>query len=510
MFFDLQPYTRDEAATFIEKYGNELVYGADSANLKYVLTDNIGWHDKSIKSKKSILKYFYHDPANSFVVDNDNFQFFVNPVIYYSQGYERNYPLEDPIFNNERGIEVRGNIAHKLGFYTYFTDNQARYPTYVNDWLYKFQSVPGDGFWKKFKETGVDHYSARGYITFDAMKYLKFSFGHNRNFIGHGIRSLILSDFAKDYVHLKINTKIWRFNYQNIYAELTDLQPFSQPGESPRVALYPRKYFAAHYLSLDLLKNLNIGFYEGVVFFRQQRGFDFNYLNPIIFYRAVEHSIGSPDNVLIAAQVNYLPTKGVSLYGQYLIDEFKFSEVLAADKWWGNKYSIQLGLKAVDLFEVKNLDYTLEYNMVRPYTYSHDTSASNYIHFNQPLAHPLGANLKEVINKVQFIPFDKMYITATYTYSTQGVDSGGYNFGSNIFVPYSPIPWEYGVKAGQGVESNINRVDLELSYMLRHNFFIDFRTTYRNYNSDFDELDRNDLIFNLGVRWNATKQNLWF
>lgn len=508
----MQPFSRDEGATYIANNTELFVYGSDSSNLHYLLTDNQGWGPQ-VKSKEPILKRFYKDPAHIYAVDNDNFQLFVNPVILYSQGLERDYPTEGRIFKNERGVEVRGNISHRLGFYTYFTDNQARYPTYVNEWLYRFQSVPGDGFWKVFNETGVDHYTARGHITFDALDYMRFTFGHGRNFIGSGMRSVILSDFAKDYLHLKINTKIWKFNYQNIFAELTDVQPHTSLGSSPAVALYPRKYYASHYLSLDLLKNLNIGLYEGVVFFDLDgtgRKFDWNYLNPIIFYRAVEHSIGSPDNALLGATLDYLPTKGVSMYGQFLLDEFKFSEMFSRRKWWGNKYSLQIGLKAVDLFEVKNLDFNLEYNMVRPYTFAHDSSGSNFVHFNQPLAHPLGANLKEVITRFQYQTQHKLFFRATYTYSTQGLDSGGYNLGSNIFVPYSPIPFDIGVVAGQGLESNINRIDFEVSYQLRHNVFIDFTTILRNYNSVVDELDRTDLIFNLGFRWNAVAKNLWF
>ena len=49
---------------------------------------------------------------------------------------------------------------------------------------------------------------------------------------------------------------------------------------------------------------------------------------------------------------------------------------------------------------IKRLDITAEYNMVRPYTYSHDRAEegiviSNYTHYNSPLAHPLGSNFRE-------------------------------------------------------------------------------------------------------------------
>ncbi|MBI3143164.1 MAG: hypothetical protein HYZ16_10085 [Bacteroidetes bacterium] len=514
-FFDIQPMQRAEGADFVHTNTQWLVYGADSSNYWYAMNDNSGWAKKKIfTSKKPILKTFYRDPANLYALSQEGFQVFVNPVILYMQGYERGYALDEPIFKNERGIEVSGNLGRKLGFYTYFTDNQARYPTYVQEYIGAHQTLPGEGFYKGFKTGGVDHYTARGHVTFGAVDdKVHILFGHSRNFIGNGIRSLILSDFAKDYLQLKVNTKVWRFNYQNLYAQLNDYQKYQLMN--PRPLVHPRKYMVSHYLSLDLLKNLNIGLYEVIMFHDVDgngRGFEADYINPIIFYRAVEHSVGnSPDNVLMAATINYLPTKGVSLYAQYLIDEFKFYEFLARDKWWANKYCLQLGLKGVDLFEVKNLDYTLEYNMVRPYTYSHSSTGNNYIHYNQPLAHPLGANFKEIINQVRYIPLKNLYLTATYRYSTQGLDTANINYGGNIFSLYNDNrPSEYGVKAGQGIESNINCVTVEMSYMVRHNFFIDFIGMLRNYQSGYSQLNRNDLIFHVGVRWNGIHKNLEF
>ena len=56
----------------------------------------------------------------------------------------------------------------------------------------------------------------------------------------------------------------------------------------------------------------------------------------------------------------------------------------------------KLGGKYFDAFTVKNLDLQGEMNMVRPYTYTHYDSTANYTHYNQPLAHPLGAGFAEV------------------------------------------------------------------------------------------------------------------
>ena len=50
----------------------------------------------------------------------------------------------------------------------------------------------------------------------------------------------------------------------------------------------------------------------------------------------------------------------------------------------------KLGLKYIDVLGIDNLDYQVEWNTARPYTYSHYDDA-NYTHYNQALAHPVGS-----------------------------------------------------------------------------------------------------------------------
>ena len=59
-------------------------------------------------------------------------------------------------------------IDKKIGFYTFFTDNQAILPAYVNDALAlnNVYAVPHEGFWKTYKNGGVDFLQARGYLDF--------------------------------------------------------------------------------------------------------------------------------------------------------------------------------------------------------------------------------------------------------------------------------------------------------------------------------------------------------
>ena len=120
-----------------------------------------------------------------------------------------------------------------------------------------------------------------------------------------------------------------------------------------------------------------------------------------MFYRPVEYSVGSPDNALLGASFKLKIAKNIQLYSQVLIDEFYLKFLKERKGWWANKQGYQAGFKVFNLFHLNNLYLQGEANYVRPYTYSHGNSIQNYGHYNQSLAHPLGANFKEAVGIVR-------------------------------------------------------------------------------------------------------------
>ena len=166
------------------------------------------------QTKKPVLKNFYTSPANLYEVHVKDFDLVINPVIQVTVSKEKDN--SESLFQNTRGLTLRGRIANKIGFATYLTDNQERLPFYVRDFVSARKAVPGAGFYKDFKTTGYDYFDARGYLTFNVTKYIDVAFGYDRNFIGNGYRSLLLSDVGNSNLFLKLNTRIWKFNYQNL------------------------------------------------------------------------------------------------------------------------------------------------------------------------------------------------------------------------------------------------------------------------------------------------------
>ncbi|TEB40869.1 gliding motility protein RemB, partial [Flavobacterium circumlabens] len=112
-----------------------------------------------------------------------------------------------------------------------------------------------------------------------------------------------------------------------------------------------------HYLSWNVSNKLNLGFFESVVWTdTNNRGFDVNFINPIIFYRTVEFTSSSKSgNALLAITSKYKWNNKVNLYGQLLIDEFSFGDIKAGDNSWRNKIGYQIGAKYFNAFKVKDL-----------------------------------------------------------------------------------------------------------------------------------------------------------
>lgn len=476
----------------------------DRANLASLLMNNAEWvtgNKDSFVSRRPFLNAFYKDKANFYEVNEKDFFLAVNPAIQETQSYETGN--KERVFLNSKGLTLRGMIAGKLGFSAYLTDNQERGPGFVMDRINQYEAVPGAGYYKDFKRTAVDYFDNRASIYFNACKYFDFQFGYDKNFIGNGYRSLFLSDFSAPYLFLKINTRIWKLNYENIFMELINQH---QTGNDYQ---YPKKYATVHHLSINAAPWLNVGLYENIVYSRPDH-YEFSYLNPVIFLVAAQQENGSPDKTTTGLDFKANIGHATQIYGQILINEFVLHEVLHySNGWWGNKQGLQLGIKYIDAFSIKNLDLQVETNVVRPFTYQHDDTVSNYSHYNQPLAHPLGANFYEFLAIARYQPTYKWNMEGKIIYYKQGLDSAGENFGSNIFENYTTRPRDYGFSIGSGVPATCINLSGLVSYQWKENLFLELSAMYRRYSVN-DPTNTyhssNSTTFTAGVRINMFRR----
>ena len=539
----VRPYTRTAAAHLGERLlspdtaaATGGLSRADRFNAQYLLKDN--WANTAQgpalnASPKPFLTYFYRDQTDLYHIQTKDFTLRVNPVALLQAGSD-NRTTDGLRYVNTRGLQAEGTIDQRLSFYTFLTDNQEAVPFYVQNRIQRDSIVPHEGFWKYFKTTNgsaYDFFSARGYLTYAATKHINVQLGHDRNFIGNGYRSLILSDYSTPYFFLKLNTRVWKLNYQNLFAELTAERKATDQ-------VFPKKYLALHHLSFDVTRNFNIGVFEAEIHGQPNGRLELQYLNPIIFYRAVEQQVGSADNALLGLDFKWNIRHTGQLYGQLVLDEFKLAEIRSGRGWWGNKQAIQVGGKYIDVAGIRNLDVQVEYNYIRPYTYQHENYYTAYTHYQQPLAHPMGANLSEVLGVLSYQPIPRLNLVGKLIYTEQGLDYGYnaagniittgplsytytdpitqqpvilrtdhlFNYGGNPILPYYPHV-EYDNRVGQGNNSKLIHADFTASYQPRLNLFLDAKLIARKQTYSLTpDANYNEVIASLALRWNIAQR----
>ena len=415
-------------------------------------------------------------------------------------------------FNNTRGFYVQGGLGKKLSFSASVYESQGRFAQYVNQYAETLKAfgpdpaiIPGRGIAKRFKDDAYDYPVAEGYLSYSPTSFLNIQFGHGKNFIGDGYRSLLLSDVASPSPFLKLSTKFWKIKYTNTWMWLRDVRP-----EVTTDKAFLTKYMANHYLSWNVSKRFNLGLFESVLWTNSNnRGFDINYLNPVIFYRAIEFETGQgAGNAVLGATAKYKVNDNINVYGQFVLDEFSLGDIKGGEKSWKNKYGYQLGAKYYNAFKVNNLMLQFEYNRVRPYTYSHNTIVLNYGHNNQPMAHLWGANFSEAVLIGRY-NYKRWYADAKLVFGARGLDfnngTDNFSYGGDIYRDYNERPFDTGVEIGQGIKANIFHAEMQSGYVLNPatNLKMFANITYRNFSPNATTVatfDNSTVWFNLGLK----------
>ena len=377
-------------------------------------------------------------------------------------------------FQNTRGIQVQAGLGDKLVLTTTVFESQGRFADFYNQYANSIRPsggnpaiIPGIGIAKQFKTDSFDFPSADANITYSPSKMINLQLGYGRNFIGDGYRSLLFGDAASPYPFFKINTTFWKVKYTNTYMWLKDVRQ-----EVTDERTYATKFMANHYLSWNVTKRWNLGFFESVVWSNSNdRGFDANFINPIIFYRTVEFTSSSRSgNAVLGLTTKYKFNNQVNFYGQFILDEFALGDIQEQNQSWRNKYGYQLGLKYFNAFAIPNLLLQAEYNNIRPYVYSHSEPLTNYAHNNQSMGHAWGGNAREFIAVARYNK-GRYYADAKFTYGIRGLDfdtdTDNFNYGGNIYKDYDvERPFNNGVVVGQGNKTSIIIADFQAGYLV--------------------------------------------
>jgi hypothetical protein len=233
--------------------------------------------------------------------------------------------------------------------------------------------------------------------------------------------------------------------------------------------LFQKKTGSFQFLSVNLFHRIQLGLFQGMIWeaadTNNRQHTNFNTFDPLIGVNALAFGLHNKNNVLLGATLKLKITNSISLYGQYMLDD------VYSNKGRGDirkKYGYQAGFKYFDVFTIKNLHIQMEYNRVRPYAYASENAYQSYTHYNQALAHPLGANFYEMVGFINYRLKD-FFLQVKANYAVKGNDSLDNNFGGNVFKADNSFPITQdldNISTTQGLKTIIMYQDFHIGYLV--------------------------------------------
>ena len=484
-------YEKNLARTEKRTFGSFKPYLEDEAK-EWGTVDTIA----DIPSRKWWGRKLFNENFTIFQDSSRNWKITIDPLLDLQLGKEAVSGTKT--FTNTRGVQLLGHVGNKLSFQTSFYENQAQFVPYIRDFVILNDVVPGQAWARKLGTPTYDYSYVFGNISYAPNKYLQLQAGHDRNFIGDGYRSLLLSDASFAYPYVKLRASLGPFQYHYWVSQYTDLK---SPIISQTMGK-PYKYSSMSYLDWAVSNRLNIGLFQAVIWILQdssgRRSVPWNYMNPLIFLKPIEFSTQSEGNMMSGLNIRYKINQQHVVYGQLALDEFVGKQLRAQNGFYGNKYAIQLGYKAIEPFNLKNLHFQTEGNIVRPYTYSHWGSLTNYAQYNQPLAHPRGANFVEWVNLLDY-RYQRYYGSMKAIITKVGLDEDGKAWGQNVYTPFFQRVNDFGNTIGQGLKTDIRHLEMQVGYVVNPRTNLRIYAGYVNRSFVNKKTDQQTSFFHVGM-----------
>jgi len=411
----------------------------------YRLFDSVAYHT-TFKWENYIIQPDTNLFSDLFQRKSNNFQASLTPVFNSEVGAGTN--TNTFYYKALAGLRFNAAYKNKLQFFFSGHYNLEKMDANQQQFTDSTGVLPHVGVKADPHKSTYNFFNYNVYLVYNATDYFRVITGKTTLFIGEGYRSLWLSDNAPEPFILSGTLHLKNIYYNYNILKSTDID------NSFETEKFSNKYMMLHTAGINITKYVSFGFFENVIAggldsLGNNRGMEWSYLNPVIFFRPVEFSLGSPDNVLMGAFLNIKPGWKTMLYSQLILDEFILSNFKAKNGWWGNKYGIQVGFKAFNFLRINGLMVQAEVNRIMPFTYSHQNPVRNNGFMVHPVAHPLGANLQELIGIIRYTR-NGLAIELAAFYTKRGIDFDSVSYGGNVYRSYSDRGADYNQYLFQG------------------------------------------------------------
>ncbi len=421
------------------------------------LSGTLGYIKDSTKYYYGLTEKLYRD--HFLDVHEGDARLTIDPLFAFEVGFDPGdatlYSDTNRYYQNTRGFRITADLGPKVSFQTMFHETQTILPQYLFLDSRLHGVISGQARVKFPAGAKMDYGFSQANVSYSPAKWFNIQLGHGKHFVGHGYRSVLLSDNTLpapyyEFSFISLN-KRWQYTTWHTKLQhgvgLSDRLPTGASSES----LFSWMRARFHHLGVNLGR-VEIGIFESTIFRNIDnngvRPFDVLELNPVIGVNVASNGFRGPYKSLVGADLKLkLYDKGY-IYGQFATDDPE-----------RQRFAWQSGVRIFDL-GIKDLNIQLEYNSVQPFMYMADPEQLNYIHSGLAMAHPMGANFSEAVAIVDKTFKDRLRLQAKLNLALYHPDTAAMtNRGSSLFRS------DTGVPTTEGPEQQLLFMDVNASYL---------------------------------------------
>ncbi|WP_166332521.1 gliding motility protein RemB [Sphingobacterium chungjuense] len=475
-----QPYSYQRYQYFQKELYNDTTLGHTA--VKPLVKKSLGYSDDPLRpadtSKNWFLRKIFDEHLVQIVKEDHTFylDFLPDLIVGTQRGTD-----QKNLWTNTRGAQAGLTVGEKFSLYVNFFENQARFPTHIDNSALRIGGLPGQGFSKNVPTSEFDWMNTTVNMTYEVDTAFRVTLAYDKLHIGDGYRSMLVSESPYNFAHAHFSGKVKRFQYNSIWGTMLDrFNPREYGGDQAFTTRLGEgvKYAAFQYVDYLATNNLTIGAFHSLIW-------------------AQDHGLEeSGANGGLGLNVKYRPIPKWIIYGQLYADQLsKFSFNKDSDR----RTSYQFGVKTHDLFNVDRLNATVEFNQAATYTYQNENNRINYSNNGEPIAHPNGANFREILGILTY-RWKRFDLYGQGMYARYGVDPDvSTNVGQDIFRQDIP---QLGNRIGQGDLRNLFYNELRAAYIInpRYNLRaeVGFINRIQNAPNSIGKTTAN--IFTIGLR----------
>ena len=239
-----------------------------------------------------------------------------------------------------------------------------------------------------------------------------------RDFIFWGAspnKSVGISDNSPPFELIRL-TGTFPFKFGTLKATAVSAQLNATWHDDGTTRYLAKRFLSAHRLDYQFSDWLEIGAAESVLYGGDVQSVQWNYLNPVIPYYAVQYNAKNDDNIMFSFDGSIRPLDGVRLYAEWGADDFQYNPKtldphavtwLTGIEWYPMQIDRRLGIQT-------------EYVRVNRWAYTHLVPDNRFTHFGTMIGHPIGTDADIVTFRVSYQATPSAVLETRFSHQRNG------------------------------------------------------------------------------------------